>query len=256
MALAPTPLTASQFTSVAATTPGQPPTLVINLVPMQNLVAPPAGPINTIAATIQLAIADNAKTNTPGSTPLPLPNNFGFTDLSVGVSSETPGDQFKGATPGITAQFLDLTPDNVLIRGINEGLFMRSDTGNDILTAVAGRNILSAGNGINTFVGGSGQDTFLADAAKASASEALLNFGAGDDAVLTGVSTAIDFFTIADTQTGLQIKATQVTPAPGADPIIGQMTLQGFKATDIGTTLTLGVSTTVDGTPFLFAHHN
>ena len=254
MAATPTVLTPGQFSSVASTVPGQPATQILTLTP--GLVAPPAGSANFVAATIQQAIASDQAANTPNTTPLNPPNNFAFTDLTVNVSSATPGDQFKGTTPGITAQFIDLTPDNLLIQGIGANTFMKSDTGNDLLTASSGRNILSAGSGINTMLGGSGQDTFLADASKASASETILNFGATDDAALLGVSLASFTFSITDALTGLQIRATETTPAAGVAPIIGQITLPGFTEADIGTRLSLGLSSGIDGAPFLFVHHN
>lgn len=254
MAATPTALTPGQFSLVASTVPGQPLTQVLTLIP--NLVAPPAGSANFIAATIQQAIASNEAANTPNTVALSPPNSFAFTDLTVNVSSVTPGDQFKGTTPGVTGQFLDLRPDNMLIQGLGANTFMRSDTGNDLLIASSGRNILSAGSGINTMLGGSGQDTFLADASKASASETVLNFGATDDAALLGVSLAAFTFSITDVLTGLQITATQTTPAAGVAPIIGQITLPGFTEADIGTSLSVGLSSGVDGTPFLFVHHN
>ena len=254
MATTPTVLTPGQFSTIASTVPGQPTTQILNLI--QGLVAPPAGTANFIAATIQQAIADNGAANTAGNAALNPPNNFTFTDLTVNVSGAIPGDKFKGTTTGITAQFLDLTPDNLLIQGISPGTFMRSDTGNDLLVASSGRNILSAGGGINAMLGGSGQDTFLADASQASASETILNFGATDDAALLGVSLATFTFSVTDALTGLQIRATQTTPAAGVAPIIGQMTLPGFTEADIGTRLSLGLSSGIDGTPFLFAHHN
>ena len=53
--------------------------------PVNNLVAPQV--TTTFLADIKTAIADNNKANTPGATALPTPpDNFHFTDLTVGVS--------------------------------------------------------------------------------------------------------------------------------------------------------------------------
>ena len=137
--------------------PGQANTTLVQIPGPATLaptLAPAATPATPFLASIQTAIADNDAANTPGTTALPAPNNIQFTDLTVNVSSATPGDAFKGTTPGITSQFLDLTPDNMLLTSLNPGTFMRSDTGNDILLASNGPNILSGGSGVNLFVDG------------------------------------------------------------------------------------------------------
>lgn len=219
-----------------------------------NTGGPSADFINYVSATIQQDFDSNLAANTPGTTPLPAPNNFAFTDLTVDVGSETPGDAFMGFTPGIVSQFLDLTPDNMLIEAAPDA-FIRSDTGNDVLIASEGRNILSAGSGINTMVGGSGQDTFLADASFASTSNTILNFGSTDNIGLLGVSLANFTISGQDTLNGLQIDATQNFPVPGTAPIVGQITLQGYSMGDLGSTLILGFSANANGTPFMFISH-
>ena len=251
MATTPTDLPATLFSPVATTVPGQPVSQVLTLTP--TLAAPSPNSVNFFAATVQQAIASDIAANTAGNTSLPPPNNFAFTDLTVNVSSVTPGDVFKGSTPGITSQFLDLTPDNVLIQATGPNTFMKSDNGNDLLIAASGRNILSAGSGADTMLSGPGQDTFLSDASKASASSNILNFGVGDDAALLGVNLTDFKFSIKDTIGGLEIDATATNPG---SLIAGQMTLQGVAVADIGTKLTLGLGSTADGKSFLFVHHN
>lgn len=221
----------------------------------------PAAPLATpFIPTIQTAIADNDAANTPGTTALPPPNNFQFTDLTVNVSLETAGDTFKGTTPGITAQFLDLTPDNLLLTALNPNVFMRSDTGTDVLIAQSGRNILSGGSGDNLFVGGSGTDTFLADATTASTADTFFNFHSGDDLAVIGAAVAAggfsstDYhFSLADTLNGLEIDAVPLgAPATAAASIV----LPGHTVSEIGSKLSLGLSATSDGRTFLFVHGN
>lgn len=252
MATTPTDVT-SLFVPVT-TDPGQPIIQIANPnPPVVGLVAPPAIDFKSVVATIQSVINSDKAANTPGTTNLPAPNNFAFTDLTVNVSNNTPGDAFKGTIPGITAQFIDLTPDNLLIRAISPNVFMRSDTGNDLLLAAGGTNILSAGSGVNSYLAGSGSDFLLADASKASTSETVLNFGSGDNAVITGVSTSDFKFSIKDTPLGMEIDA---TPVLATNPISAQITLPGFTVADFGTKLSLGLSSNVDGTSFVFLHGN
>jgi len=225
--------------------PGAPP--VIN-----NLVAPQVA--TTFLADIKTAIADNDKANTPGATALPTPpDNFHFTDLTVGVSGTIPGDTFLGTTPGITAQFLDLTPDNLLINSLSPGTFIRSDTGNDLLVADSGRNILSAGSGDNVFLGGTGRDTFLADATTVSTADVFLNFTSGDDLAVLGLNKTDFNFFVADTLNGIEVDALPTNPA---NKIAASVILPGHTISEIGTKLSLGLSQTADKQSFLFIHGN
>src|ERR1044072_2682733 len=128
--------------------PGQPNTTEVQLTPPgggpQNLVAPNLTPVTTFLTDIQTAITDAKKVETGGGTALPPPNNFHFVDLTVNVPGDVTGDKFTGTTTGITAQFVNLTPDNPLIQGLNPNLFMASGTGDDLLIASGGRNMLAA----------------------------------------------------------------------------------------------------------------
>ena len=242
-------------------TPGQPAVKLINLPLPPGLVGPPlpnVAAVNSVVVGIQAAIAADALANTPGTTPAPAPDNFRFTDLTVNVSSTTPGDVFKGAVaaPEVKTQFIDLTPDTLNITAVSPNVFIKTDSGNDIVAANSGRNILSVGGGINTTIGGTGHDTTLADATKGLTFASLLNFGSGDDVAMLGVN-ATDFtFTLTDSLFGLEIDANPNPVAPGATPRnAAEIVLQGYRSADIGTKLTLGISTSVDGaTPFLFIH--
>lgn len=256
MATTPTNVPATQFTPVPTTTPGQPVTDILNLSPVKQGLVPnvaPAVDANAITATIRTAIADDKAASTPGHTAAPAPDNFHFTDLTVNVSGSVPGDVFTGSTPDIKAQFLDLTPDNLAITGLTPGLLMDSGSGNDILVASSGRNILSANSGFNTYAGGAGQETFLADASSASVVANVLNLGSGDDLAITGINIKDFAISFKDTAIGLEIDASPTAPD---SKIAAAMVLQGYTANDLGSKLTLGVSTTTDNTSFLFVHGN
>src|ERR1044072_9444486 len=126
--------------------PGQPNTTEVQLNaggPQQNLVAPNLVPV-TFLTDITTAIADAKKVEAGGGTALPPPNNFHFVDLTVNVPGDVTGDKFTGTTTGITAQVVNLTPDNPLIQGLDPNLFMASGTGDDLLIASGGRNMLAA----------------------------------------------------------------------------------------------------------------
>jgi Ca2+-binding RTX toxin-like protein len=216
----------------------------------------PAAFFNSVTDGITNAIGDIALANsvTTPDVPAAPPNNFTFTDLTVKVSNSEPGDLFKGLTPGITDQFIDLTPDNLFIQATAPNVFMQSDTGNDLLIAKEGRNILAGGSGTNTFLGGTGADSFLSDASKANAFAVVLNAGSGDDAVITGVSAKEFTFSAIDDAFGLQFAATPIDPTSTRSAFIE---LEGFSVADIGKTLTIGVNT--DANPnksFMFIHVN
>jgi hypothetical protein len=260
--MAQTTLPPSSITDLTPTvTPGQPVVKLINPPLPPGLVGPPptnVAAVNSVVVGIQAAIAADALANTSGTTPAPAPDNFRFTDLTVNVSSTTPGDVFKGAVaaPEVKTQFIDLTPDTLNITAVSPNVFIKTDSGNDIVAANSGRNILSVGGGINTTIGGTGHDTTLADATKGLTFASLLNFGSGDDVAMLGVN-ATDFtFTLTDSLFGLEIDANPNPIAPGATPRnAAEIVLQGYRSADIGTKLTLGISTSVDGaTPFLFVH--
>ena len=249
-------LPTTAFVTVPTTTPGQPPTQLVNLTP-PGLVAPPAldaAAVNTTVAGIQASIAADKLANTPGTTPAPPPDNFRFSDLTVNVSSTTPGDVFKGAlaVPDVKFQFIDLTPDTLEIAATSPNVFIKTDSGNDILAANGGRNILDAGGGINTMIGAAGHDTFLADATTGLTFASLLNFGPGDDVALLGIDAKNFTFTLTDSLFGLEIDANPV--AGGVAKNAGELLLQGYSSADIGGKLSFGVSATTDGTAFLFVH--
>jgi hypothetical protein len=245
------PLTAANLKTVPTVAAGGP--------SIQAIVIDPAAPASlTLAApvaTIDQAIASFAQANTAGHTALPPPNNFHFFDGSVQVGNSEPGDGFTGPTPGITAQFIDLTPDNLGINGLRPNLLMASDSGNDVLSVVGGRNILVGGSGTDTYVGspaGTGNvDTFLANLADGKTDATIFNFHTGDDAALIGADATNFALSFADSVNGLVLTASPTVAGHNG----ATLTLQGFTTADIGTKLSFGVDTSA-ATPYLFVHGN
>jgi hypothetical protein len=237
-----------------------------------NAAAPPAATLTTPVATIDQAISSLAAANDPAkpSVALTTPDNFRFFDGTVNVSGVIPGDAFKGTTPGITSQFIDLTPDNIGIKGLTPNLLAATSTGNDAITAFGGRNILAGGSGIDTYVSGTpiitpaptptpattpnlsvlpSKDTFLANLAGGKTDATIFNFHSGDDAALIGV-TPTDFkLSFEDTVQGLVLTASPITPGHNG----ATLTLSGFSTADIGNKLTFGLNTSAT-TTYLFVH--
>lgn len=221
------------------------------------LAPPPTTPppnINQILDNINKAIAADRAANVPGTTPNGPPDNFAFTDLTVNVSSTTPGDVFKGSNivGDIKNQFIDLTPDNLLIRAVTPNAFINSGSGNDLLIASSGRNILDGGSGRNTFVGASGAETFIQDLEKAGGAAFVLNPALNDDILFVGADFTSFKFSVFDSPAGLDIRATAKDPADDARS--SDMILPGFKVSDLGSKLTAGFGTAADGTHYTFVH--
>jgi Ca2+-binding RTX toxin-like protein len=220
--------------------------------------APSAATLALAVNTIDQALDSASKANTAGTTPLTTPNNFRFFDAAVDVGGSVTGDVFKGTTPGIVGQFLDLTPDTLGISALTPNQFLMSGSGNDLLSATGGRNILDGGSGANTFIGGAATattpatDTFLSDATSSFAVSTIFNFHSGDDAAITGLTAKDYTYQLKDTFVGLEIDAGPVTA--GKPP--ASMLLQGYTTADIGTKLSMGFSSTPGGTAFMFIHVN
>ena len=215
-----------------------------SLHPVQGLAPPtpaPAPPVDIFTAAETAIDADRAA-NAPGATPLGPPPNIAFTDLTTNVPATVNGDAFHGGIADIKSQFIDLTPDNLLVQATTPGAFLNTGSGNDVLIAQGGHNILDGGSGHNVFVGGSGQDTFIQDMTKAGGSATVLNAHAGDSIVLE-IGDASNFIqSLDDTPAGLQLTLTG-TGALAARTT--ELVVAGFKVADLGPKFTIGAEINV-----------
>ncbi|MFL5282026.1 MAG: hypothetical protein ACJ8AW_13830, partial [Rhodopila sp.] len=84
-------------------------------------------------------------------------------------------------------------------------------------------------------------DTFISDATTAPAVEEIVNFHSGDDAAILGVNTNYTF-SFSDTVFGLELDASP--PSTGGNA--AAIALQGYSTADIGSKLSVGLSTAAD----------
>jgi hypothetical protein len=252
----PTTIPASAFKTVPGTTG-----TLVQLNPVMGLVAPDLTPFTGVIGNIQNTLTDTATAATGTALPAPAtPNNISFTDQTVNVSNVEPSDLYHGTLlTDVKIQFIDGTPDNMLVTALSPSVFIKTGTGNDVLIGLSGHNVLDGDGGFNTFVAGSGPDTMITDASTASAAMLVHNMGSGDDAVLKGIDASNFTFSLQDVLGGLLIDAAHnpaALPVIGGTPLpSGEMFLEGFKTSDIGGKLSLGIGQSSDGkTSFLFAH--
>jgi len=99
---------------------------------------------------------------------------------------------YTGTVAGITSEYINVSPDNLILTALGPNVFLRSGAGEDVLTAAGGRNVLDGGTGSNFLVGGSGTDTFFLDArASAFTWSTIVNFHKSDDVTIWGWQTGV-----------------------------------------------------------------
>jgi hypothetical protein len=110
-----------------------------------------------------------------------------------GATSYTNGDPYTGGVQGIDRQFIDITPDNLLITATVPNVFIHSGSGGDAIDVshVNGTNVMDGSTGSNFLVGGTGFDTFFTDAAATvPVWTTIANFHAGDVADIWNITSA------------------------------------------------------------------
>jgi Ca2+-binding RTX toxin-like protein len=166
---------------------------------------------------------------------------------------------YTGPVAGLTSEYINITSDSLSVTALSDNWFIHSGSGTDAIAVLGGTNVLDGGTGSNFMTGGSGTDTFFLDdrAAAADIWSTIVNFHAGDDATLWGV-TASDFsFLWANGQGaagyhGLTLHAT------AAGKPEASLTLTGFTQTDL-TNGRLSVSYGTDqasGSTYMMVHAN
>jgi len=191
-------------------------------------------------------------------------DNFQVVDEARNVSYYTPGSPYTGNVVGVENQYINLNPTNLNVTAITPNAFIRSGPGNDTLAAFAGRNVLYAGAGSNVSVGSPGTDTFLANVSPAATqntqpiTDLIKNFGAGDDAVIRGLS-ASDFsleFLDANGAFGPELRIQASSNIPGGPT--ATVALPGYTTGDLVSNR-LSISFSIDqstNTPYMLIHAN
>ena len=174
---------------------------------------------------------------TPPPVAAPEAVRFLLTDMTTGVSSVASGEAYKGPVAGLQHQYITVSADNLNIAATAPHSFIHSGSGNDAIdvSRAGGNNVLDGSTGSNFLVGGGGNDTFFVDdrAAAADIWSTVVNFHAGDDATIFGVTPADFALDWQDGQgaagsTGLTLHAT----APGKP--VASITLAGYTRADLG----------------------
>jgi Ca2+-binding RTX toxin-like protein len=158
---------------------------------------------------------------------------------------------YTGTVPGITSQFITVTPDNVIMVARGPNVFLHSGSGNDFIEVQSGRNILDGGSGSNFLVGGNGTDTFYLDARSTAFSwSTIVNFHTGDDVTIWGWLPGVSTESWAENlgaagHTGATLKI----DINGKGAVTDQLTFAGFSVAQASHFVQQAGS--VAGTPYL-----
>jgi hypothetical protein len=160
--------------------------------------------------------------------------NYGYTDTSISQSGVFAGDAYQGPVAGLQSECIYLTSDNINLSANVSNVFLHSGSGNDALQVLGGTNVLDGGTGSNFLTGGSGHDTYFVDDRGPDSDiwSTLVNFHAGDDATVWGVTSQDFKFDWVDNQgaagfTGLTMHAT------AAGHPTASLTLAGYSSDDL-----------------------
>ncbi|HBK04620.1 MAG TPA: hypothetical protein DDZ81_02015 [Acetobacteraceae bacterium] len=192
-------------------------------------------------------------------------SNFTVTDTTTGMTTTTAGSPYTGPVSGITSQYITATSDSLNITATTPNSFIHTGSGTDAIdvSLVNGTNVLDGSTGSNFLVGGTGFDTFFLDdrGATADTFSTVVNFHAGDDATVWGITTADFTLNTYDNQgaagyTGLDFSFT-AAGKPNAN-----LVLTGYTTADLtngSLTITYGTTAAVGSTPgstYMLIHHN
>jgi hypothetical protein len=242
----------NQQNSVVTSAPGTPPSTPVPVAmpttPTPTSTTPPlAGPTTTDTTTTPSTGPGTGTTTSTGSS-----FYFQVTDTSTNANGSTNADPYTGPVVGVQHQYVDLTPDNLLIAATVPNVFIHSGSGSDALSVVSGTNVLDGGTGSNFLTGGSGTDTFFVDDRGATSDiwSTMVNFHAGDSATVFGITPSTFNIAFADGQgaanfTGLTLHATAVGKATAS------LTLVGYTSADLNNgRLTISYGTESDGSTY------
>lgn len=134
-----------------------------------------------------------------GNPPPPAAQHVAAHDNTTGADVPDTSTLYTGPVAGIGSQFVSITPDNLNISAMADGMFIKTGAGNDAVALRGGTNVVDAGGGSNFLTSGSGFDTFFLDArdipAASSAAgpvpgaiwDTIQGFGHGDAATIFGI---------------------------------------------------------------------
>lgn len=94
----------------------------------------------------------------------PGPQTVTAHDNTTGLDLADTSSVYAGPVAGISSQFISLSPDNINVTAMADGVFIKTGSGNDAIAVYGGTNVVDGGAGSNFLTGGSGFDTFFADA--------------------------------------------------------------------------------------------
>lgn len=192
-------------------------------------------------------------------------SNFTITDTTTGTTTTTAGSPYVGPVSGITNQYITATSDSLNITATSPNAFIHTGSGTDAIdvSKVNGTNVLDGSTGSNFLVGGTGFDTFFLDdrGATADTFSTVVNFHAGDNATVWGVTTADFTLNTYDNQgaagyTGLDFSFT-AAGKPNAN-----LVLTGYTTADLtngSLTVSYGTTAAAGNTPgstYMLIHHN
>lgn len=195
----------------------------------------------------------------PDLLPLGPPNNFLVGDQTTGGVWQSQGTPYTGPVAGLASDIIIATADNINVKAEVPNVFIHTGSGEDAIdvSAVNGNNVLDGSTGSNFLVGGTGNDTFFVDdrAAPAAIWSTVVNFHAGDNATVWGVSPSDFCLTWMDGQGAVGSTGLTLTAAAPGKPT-AMLTLAGMTSADL-TNGKLATSFGVDpasGSDYMLVH--
>jgi len=196
---------------------------------------------------------------------------FTVTDTTTQISSSTNGSPYANELAdlqrpftGITAEYVNLTTDNLLI-ATDIPSFIQSGTGNDVIidnSKTAGDVVIDPGGGANTIQASSNpasHDTIIVDAeSDAPLTDVITGLKPGDNVVIKGL-TALSPNDFANTTFGTLQGLMLTTHLPATGPA-AQTFLSGYNAADLAAGGRLSVasfmpdSSMPEASPYLLLH--
>lgn len=163
-------------------------------------------------------------------------------DAGNGQSLVAAPAPYTGPVAGITQEYINISPENLIIFATTPGWFIATGSGLNAITVGSGTNILDGGTGSAFMTAGSGSNTFFLDdrAPAADIWDTVNNFHIGDTMTLWGVTAAdfkISWIGQAGAQgfTGLTLTVTEAGH-PNASVTFGNNAAIGVSLTNMAVT--------------------